>query len=76
MPNVLVRNLPDDVHAGLVRRADAAGQSLQQFLAHELARVAASTSMTELLARIATRAGGRVGIDAAVTDLDAERNAR
>jgi plasmid stability protein len=76
MPNVLVRDLPDDVHAALVRRADAAGQSLQQFLAHELTRVAASNSMAEVLARIATRSGGRVGVDTAVTDLDSERNAR
>jgi plasmid stability protein len=30
MPNVLVRDLPDDVHTDLQRRAEEAGQSLQQ----------------------------------------------
>ena len=29
MPNVLDRDLPDDVHASLQRRAGTAGQSLQ-----------------------------------------------
>ncbi|MGM0618264.1 MAG: FitA-like ribbon-helix-helix domain-containing protein [Actinomycetota bacterium] len=28
MPNVLVRDLPDEVHAELQRRAEARGQSL------------------------------------------------
>ena len=40
MSNVLVRDLPDDVHAGLQRRAAAAGQSLQQYLTAELTRLA------------------------------------
>ncbi len=33
MPNVLVRNIPVDVHATLQRNAEAQGQSLQQYLA-------------------------------------------
>lgn len=76
MPNVLVRGLPDEIHAALLRRADAAGQSLQQFLTHELQRVALTSSMAEVLDRIAARTGGRVGIDAAVSDVEAERNSR
>jgi len=76
MPNVLVRDLPDEVHAGLQRRAEAAGQSLQQFLSAELTRLASAPSMDEVLARISRRRGGRVGFDQAVADLDEERGAR
>jgi len=73
MPNVLVRDLPDDIHAGLQRRAEAAGQSLQQFLAGELTRLATTPTMSDVLERISLRRGGRVGFDTAVRDLDDER---
>ena len=73
MPNVLVRDLPEDVHARLQRRAEAAGQSLQQFLATELTRLATTPTMDDVLARINRRKGGRVGLDTAVKDLTDER---
>ena len=76
MPNVLVRDVPDEVHASLQRRADAAGQSLQQYLAAELARLALTPTMDEVLARVSRRRGGSVGFDAAVNDLDGERSSR
>jgi antitoxin FitA len=72
----LVRDLPDEVHASLQRRAHAAGQSLQQFLAAELTRLASTPSMDDVLARIARRSGGRVGLERAVADLDEERGDR
>lgn len=70
MPNVLVRDVPDEIHAGLRRRAEAAGQSLQQFLAGELTRLATTPTMSDVLERIGRRRGGRVGFDSAVRDLD------
>jgi hypothetical protein len=73
MPNVVVRDLPVAVHAELVRRADAAGQSLQQYLSAELTRIASTPTVAEVLARVARRQGGRVGLKQAVADLDAER---
>ena len=76
MPNVLVRDLPDDVHASLQRRAERAGQSLQQYLATELTRLASTPTMDDVLARIARRRGGRVGFERAVADLDEERSSR
>lgn len=75
MPNVVVRELPEDVHAELVRRAEAAGQSLQQYLSAELTRIASTPTMSEVLTRVARRRGGRVGLEQAVADLDAERRA-
>lgn len=76
MPSVLVRDLPDDVHASLQRRAEAAGQSLQQYLATELTRLASMPTMNDVLARISRREGGRVGLDRAVADLDEGRGSR
>jgi hypothetical protein len=73
MPNVLVRDLPEEIHAGLQRRAEAAGQSLQQFLAGELTRLATTPTMSDVLDRISRRRGGSVGFDTAVRDLDDER---
>ncbi len=73
MPNVLVRDLPDDVHADLQRRAEALGQSLQQYLASELTRLARTPTMTEVLGRISRHEGGRVGLETAVADLNEDR---
>lgn len=74
MPNVLVRDVPDGVHAQLQARADERGQSLQQYLAGELRRLAERPTMDEVLARIATRRGGRVGLQQGVEDLAADRD--
>lgn len=76
MPNVLVRDLPDDVHASLQRRAEETGQSLQQFLSTELTKLAKRPSMDEVLDRIGRHRGGRVSISVAVDDLERERSAR
>jgi plasmid stability protein len=73
MPNLLVRDIPDDIHAALQRRAERRGQSLQQFLAGELSRLAERPSIDEVLDRIDRRRGGRVGLRQAADDLDAER---
>lgn len=74
MPNVLVRDVPDDVHSQLQHRADQRGQSLQQYLVGELRRIAERPTMDEVLARIAGHRGGQVGLQQAVTDLSAERD--
>lgn len=76
MPNVLVRNVPDEVHAALQRRAEQRGQSLQQYLASELARLAERPSVDELFARVSRRGGGRVGLHQAAADLADERARR
>lgn len=76
MPNVLVRDLPDEVHAELQRRAEARGQSLQQYLATELKRITDKPPRDEVLARVARRRGGRVGLAQATEDLSAERGER
>jgi hypothetical protein len=73
VPNVLVRDLPEGVHAELARRARAQGQSLQQFLAGELTRLAATPTIDTVIARISHHTGGSVGFDQAVDDLAPDR---
>ena len=75
VPNILVRDLPDDVHRTLQERAEHRGQSLQQYLSAELTRLAERPTPDELFARVAKRRGGKVGLAQAVADLDAERSA-
>lgn len=74
--NVLVRDVPDDVHAALQRRAERRGQSLQQYLAGELRRLAAKPTLEDLLDRIDQREGGSVGLAQAAADLVEERARR
>jgi hypothetical protein len=76
MPNVLVRDIPEDVHAALQARAERRGQSLQQYLAGELKRLADKPSIDEVLDRIERRRGGRVGLHQAAEDLAEERSRR
>ncbi|HWH11738.1 MAG TPA: hypothetical protein VG165_11470 [Solirubrobacteraceae bacterium] len=74
MANLLVRDLPDDVHAALQQRAKREGRSLQQYVARELTRIAHRLSVGEVLDRIERRAGGTVGLAEAVDDLAEERS--
>jgi len=74
MKSVLIRDVPDDVHAALRSRAEREGKSLQQYLVEELRRVASRPTLSEVLDRIEReRAGGRVGFDTAVDDLESGR---
>jgi antitoxin FitA len=76
MPHVQVRDVPDEVHEILVRRAETAGQSLQQYLAAQLTLIAATPTLDEMLDRIDQRAKGRVSSRRALRARDAERDRR
>lgn len=76
MTNVLVRDLTEETHRELLRRAEERGQSLQQYLAAELTRLAVSPTLDDVLRRIDTRRGGSVGLDEAAADLAEERSSR
>lgn len=76
MPNILVRDIPDAVHAALQERAERRGQSLQQYLAAELKRLVERPSVDEVLERIEKRRGGRVGLAQAAQDVLEERAQR
>jgi antitoxin FitA len=76
MPSIQVKDVPQDVHATLRRRAAAAGQSLQEYLLARLVQDAYTPTVDELLDWAGGRAGGRAGLEAAVEVVRAERDAR
>ncbi|MXZ95396.1 MAG: hypothetical protein F4Y99_05645 [Acidimicrobiaceae bacterium] len=76
MPHVLVRDVPENVHRKLTQRARANGTSLQRYLSSELARLAETPTLDEVIARIEQNSGGRVGFAQAVADLDEIRTER
>ena len=76
MPHVLVRDVPEDVHRKLTQRARATGTSLQRYLSTELAKLAETPTLDEIIARIEQDSGGRVGFAQAVADLDETRAER
>lgn len=63
MPNVQVRDVPEEVHAAPVRQAELAGQSLQQYLAAKLGLIATTPTIDEILDRIERRSKGRLSGD-------------
>jgi hypothetical protein len=67
---VQIRDLPDDVYAGLVRRAGEVGVTVPELLRTEAARIAARPSIDTWLARTGRRASplGRAEIVAALDE--------
>lgn len=65
MPSVQVKDVPEDVHAVLRRRAGESGQSLQEYLWTLLAEHARNPTVEEVLARTGNRDGGRLPLAAA-----------
>ena len=76
MPNVQIRAVPDDVHNELIRRAELAGQSLQQYLSAQLALIAATPTLDDVLERIENRSKGQLSKADAVSSLVEERARR
>ncbi|WP_419945909.1 FitA-like ribbon-helix-helix domain-containing protein [Candidatus Poriferisodalis sp.] len=79
MATIQVRNVPDEVHEKLQRRAADSGQSLQQYMLEAVCREAELTSMEELLARKRAEAlmygDTGLGIDTIVEVIRAHRDA-
>lgn len=76
MPNVQIREVPDDVHAALVRKAELAGQSLQQYLSVQLVHLATTPTIDEVIDRIEARSKGRLTRASAVAAVQDERARR
>lgn len=76
MPSIQVKDVPDDVHATLRRRAAVAGMSLQEYLLARLVDDAATPTLDEVLDRAGGRAGGRAPLKESVKAVRAERDAR
>lgn len=76
MPSIQVKDVPEDVHATLRRRAAVAGQSLQEYLLARLVEDARTPTIDEVLDRAGGRAGGQAGFKAAADAVRADRDAR
>jgi antitoxin FitA len=76
MPNVQIREVPDDVHSELVRRAELAGQSLQQYLSAQLAAMVATPTVDDVIAQIERRSKGRLSRSDATASIADERARR
>lgn len=69
-------NVPNDVHQTLERRADDAGQSLQEYLLQRLCAEARSPTVEEVLQRAGERTGSTFSLKEAVAAVRAERDSR
>lgn len=76
MPNVQIRGVSDEVHQALVRKAEASGQSLQQFLSEQLAEIARTHTMAEVIDRIRSREPVRIEYDEVLDSLRTDRSSR
>jgi plasmid stability protein len=76
MPSVQIKDVPDNAHAVLRRRAAEAGQSLQEYLRAKLVEEASRPTVDEVLSRAGGRAGGSVPLRQAARQLRAERAGR
>lgn len=62
MPTIRIRNVPEETHAVLRRRAANADQSLQEYLRAKLIADANEPTLEEVLARVDRRRGGRASL--------------
>ncbi|GAB3055517.1 hypothetical protein GCM10027053_15490 [Intrasporangium mesophilum] len=76
MPNIQIKDVPEETHAVLRERAAAAHQSLQEYLRARLIREAQQPTVDEVLERAGGRAGGRLPLADAVSALRFERARR
>lgn len=76
MPAVQIKDVPEQAHAVLRRRAAEAGMSLQEYLRARLIAEASQPTVDEVLARAGGRDGGRVPLKTAAAALRAERDRR
>lgn len=76
MPNIQIKDVPEETHAVLRQRAAAAHQSLQEYLRVRLIRDAQQPTLDEVLERAGRRAGGTLPLADAVSALRVERARR
>lgn len=76
MPNIQIKDVPEETHAVLRQRAAAAHQSLQEYLRSRLIREAQQPTVDEILERAGSRAGGALPLPDAVSALRFERARR
>jgi len=76
MPSVQIKDVPEETHATLRRRAADAHQSLQEYLRARLIEEASRPTLDEVLDRAGGRAGGSVTLKTAVRSVRGDRDRR
>lgn len=76
MPSLQVKDVPDQVHDVLRRRAAAAGQSLQEYVMTLLEEHASADTVQEVFERISFRSGGSISFGDAVAAIRSDRDHR
>jgi antitoxin FitA len=76
MPSLQVKDVPDQIHDVLRRRAAAAGQSLQEYVMSLLEEHAAAATVKEVFERISFRSGGSISFGDAVAVIRSDRDRR
>ena len=76
MPSVQIKDVPEETHAVLRRRAAEAHQSLQEYLRSRLIDEASRPTLHEVLDRAGGRAGGSVTLKAATRAVRGDRDRR
>jgi plasmid stability protein len=74
--SIQIRHVPGDVHTVLRRRAAEEGKSMQEYVLSLLVEQARRPTVREMLDRIGSRSGGRIGLREAAEQIRAERDAR
>ena len=74
MTSVQIKDVPEETHRVLRRRAAEAHQSLQEYLRARLIEEAARPTLDEVLARAEGRSGGSLTFDDAVQAVRADRD--
>ena len=76
MPNILIRDVPADIHRELARRASLQRRSLQQYLTALLTREASTQTLDDVLDSVARLNGGQVTLADALGARDESRAER
>ena len=76
VPSIQIKNVPDDVHETVRRRASAAGQSLQEYLLAWITRDARSPTLEEILDDAAANVRGPAPEMTAAEAVRLDRDAR
>ncbi len=73
MPNIRIKDVPDETSVVLRQRARAANQSLQEYLRSKLIAEASQPTIDEVLYRVGGRTGGSLRLTDAVGQLRCDR---
>lgn len=76
MPSVQIKNVPEDTHRVLRRRAADAHQSLQEYLRAQLIEAASEPTLDEVLDRIEQQSGGSAPFGEVVDLIRGDRDRR